>query len=144
MAILGGCAGSTTGGLKMIRVLVVWLQIKREFKHLVHPHLVIPIKLGKMLLAQRVIDGIWGFLIAFFLTYWVCVFAVILCGMNAADAMLSVFATLTNVGPGLGIISQSFSQVPDNAKYVFSFAMAAGRLEIFSLLLLFTPTFWKS
>lgn len=53
--------------------------------------------------------------------------------MNAADAMLSVFATLTNVGPGLGIISQSFSQVPDNAKYVFSFAMAAGRLEIFFL-----------
>lgn len=142
-AILGGCAGSTTGGLKMIRVLVVWLQVKREFKHLVHPHLVIPIKLGKTLLPQRVIDGIWGFLIAFFLTYWVCVFAVILCGMNAVDAMLSVFATLTNVGPGLGMISQGFSQVPDNAKYVFSFAMAAGRLEIFSLLLLFTPTFWK-
>ncbi|MGQ0286707.1 TrkH family potassium uptake protein [Pasteurellaceae bacterium 22721_9_1] len=143
-ALIGGCAGSTSGGLKTIRVLVIWLQVKREFKHLVHPNLVIPVKLDDTLLSQRVIDGIWGFLVAFFLTYWGCVFAVILCGMSAQDALLSVFATLTNVGPGLGLISQSFAEVPDSAKYVFSFAMTAGRLEIFSLLILFSPTFWKT
>lgn len=143
-AILGGCAGSTSGGLKAIRVLVVWLQVKREFKRLVHPNLVVPIKLGDSLLSQRVIEGIWAFLVAFFLTYWGCVFAVILCGMNALDAMSAVFATLTNVGPGLGLISQSFAEVPDSAKYIFSFAMTAGRLEIFSLLILFSPTFWKT
>lgn len=143
-AILGGCAGSTSGGLKAIRVLVVWLQVKREFKHLVHPNLVVPIKLGNTLLSSRVVESIWAFIAAFFLTYWVCVFGVILCGMNSLDAMAAVFATLTNAGPGLGMISQSFAEVPDSAKYIFSFAMTAGRLEIFSLLILFSPTFWKT
>lgn len=143
-AVLGGCAGSTSGGLKMIRVLVIWLQFKRELKSLVHPNLVIPIKLGDNLLSIQVIERIWAFIIAFFLTYWLCVFAAILCGMSAFDAMGAVFATLSNAGPGLGIVSSSFADVPDSAKYVFSFAMVAGRLEIFSLLVLFSPTFWRT
>lgn len=143
-ALLGGCAGSTSGGLKMIRVLVIWLQFKRELKCLVHPNLVIPIKLGDRLLSIQVIERIWAFLIVFFLTYWLCVFAAILCGMGAFDAIGAVFATISNTGPGLGIVSSSFANVPDNAKYVFSFAMVAGRLEVFSLLILFSPAFWRT
>lgn len=143
-AVLGGCAGSTSGGLKMIRVLVIWLQFKRELKYLIHPNLVVPIKLGDNLLSINVIERIWAFLIAFFLTYWLCVFAAILCGMGAFDAMGAVFATISNAGPGLGVVSSSFANVPDNAKYVFSFAMVAGRLEIFSLLVLFSPAFWRA
>ncbi|MFU2059977.1 TrkH family potassium uptake protein [Avibacterium volantium] len=142
--LLGGCAGSTSGGLKMIRVLVVWLQFKRELKSLVHPNLVVPVKLGDNLLSMHVIERIWAFLIAFFLTFWLCVFAAILCGMGAFDSIGAVFAAITNAGPGLGIISTSFADVPDSAKYVFSFAMVAGRLEVFSLLVLFSPTFWRT
>ncbi|MFZ7164856.1 TrkH family potassium uptake protein [Avibacterium avium] len=142
--LLGGCAGSTSGGLKMIRVLVVWLQFKRELKSLVHPNLVVPVKLGDNLLSMHVIERIWAFLIAFFLTFWLCVFVVIACGMGAFDAIGAVFATLTNAGPGLGIISTSFADVPDSAKYVFTFAMVAGRLEVFSLLVLFSPAFWRT
>ncbi|MCK3657918.1 potassium transporter [Pasteurellaceae bacterium Pebbles2] len=143
-AILGGCAGSTSGGLKMIRVLIMWLQFKRELKFLVHPNLVVPIKLGDNLVSPRVIESIWAFLIAFFLTYWLCVFAVILSGMETLDAMAAVFATLTNVGPGIGSASHGFIEASDSAKYILSFAMIAGRLEIFSLLILFSPTFWKT
>lgn len=143
-AILGGCGGSTAGGLKMIRVLVIWLQFKRELKYLVHPNLIIPIKLGNQLLPERVLGGIWTFIVAFFLTYWICVFAVTLSGISAFDAMGAVFATITNAGPGIGKISLQFATAPDFAKYVFSFAMTAGRLEMFSLLILFSLVFWKS
>ncbi|APB79150.1 TPA: potassium transporter [Pasteurella multocida] len=142
-SVIGGCGGSTTGGLKTIRVLILWLQVKRELRSLVHPNLVQPIKLGQNILPIRMLESIWAFLMIFILVYWVCVFAVILCGMDVFDAMGSVFATLTNAGPGLGVIHQDFLNVPESAKIVFAFAMICGRLEIFSLLVLFTPTFWK-
>ena len=143
-AIIGGCAGSTSGGLKVIRVLVLWLQVKRELKYLVHPNLVQPIKLGKDILPQRVIESIWAFFIVFILVFLLCVTAAIWCGMETADAIGAVLAAMTNAGPGLGSVSQSFAHVPDEAKFVFSFAMVCGRLEIFSLLVLFSPTFWKA
>ncbi|HBO38673.1 MAG TPA: potassium transporter [Pasteurellaceae bacterium] len=142
--IIGGCAGSTSGGLKAIRVLIMWLQFKRELKHLIHPNLVVPIKLDNVIVPARVIEGIWSFLIGFLLIFWLCVFAVVLCGMEPLEAMGAVLATLTNTGPGLGSISMSFADVPDNAKYIFSFAMVCGRLEIFSLLVLLSPAFWET
>lgn len=87
--------------LKTIRVLILWLQVKRELRSLVHPNLVQPIKLGQNILPIRMLESIWAFLMIFILMYWVCVFAVILCGMDVFDAMGSVFATLTNVVQGL-------------------------------------------
>lgn len=143
-AIVGGCAGSTAGGLKTIRVLVLWLQLKRELKQLVHPSLVNSIKLQKTVLPMRVVESIWAFLIIFILVFFGCFFAALLCGMSAFDALGGVWATVTNVGPGIGMTSAGFSEVPDSAKYVFIFAMIAGRLEFFSLLVIFTPTFWKT
>ncbi|MCK9005608.1 TrkH family potassium uptake protein [Haemophilus influenzae] len=142
-AVIGGCGGSTTGGLKAIRTLILWKQIDRELHSLIHPNLVQPIRIGKNRLAPRMIESIWAFFIIFILVYWGCVFAVILCGMNTFDAMGAVFATLTNAGPGLGFIHESFIGVPESAKLVFSFAMICGRLEMFSLIVLFIPSFWK-
>ncbi|PJG84250.1 TrkH family potassium uptake protein [Conservatibacter flavescens] len=143
-SLIGGCGGSTTGGLKTIRVLILWLQVKRELRSLVHPNLVQPIKLGNTILPIRMLESIWAFLMVFILVYWGCVFGVILCGMSAFDAMGAVFATLTNAGPGLGAVHNDFFNVPESAKIVLTFAMICGRLETFSLLVLFTPTFWKS
>ncbi|MFD0966727.1 TrkH family potassium uptake protein [Seminibacterium arietis] len=143
-AIIGGCAGSTSGGLKAIRVLVLTLQANRELEQLVHPNLVKPIKFGKDILPRRVVESIWAFFVVFIFIFLVLVMAVILCGMNAFDAAGAVLATLTNAGPGLGSISLGFSHVPDSAKFVFAFAMVCGRLELFSLLVLFTPAFWKT
>lgn len=143
-AVIGGCAGSTSGGLKAIRVLVLSLQATRELNHLVHPNLVQPIKFGRNILPQRVVESIWAFLITFLFVFLICVFAVILCGMEPYDAIGGVLATLTNAGPGLGATSQTFAHVPDSAKFVFTFAMVCGRLELFSLLVLFTSAFWKT
>lgn len=142
-SIIGGCGGSTTGGLKTVRVLILWLQLKRELSFLVHPNLVQPIKLGQRILPTRVIENIWAFVIIFILVFWFCVFAAILCGLSGFDAIAGVFASLTNAGPGLGIVHENFATVPESAKLVFVFAMVCGRLEIFSLLVLFSPAFWK-
>ncbi len=143
-ASVGGCAGSTSGGLKAIRVLVLWLQVKRELKQLVHPSLVNSIKLEKTALPMRIIESIWAFFIVFILVFFGCTFAAMLCGMNAFDALGGVWATVTNAGPGVGLTSLGFADAPDSAKYVFIFSMIAGRLEFFSLLVIFTPTFWKT
>lgn len=101
-AVIGGCAGSTSGGLKAIRVLVLSLQATRELNHLVHPNLVQPIKFGRNILPQRVVESIWAFLITFLFVFLICVFAVILCGMEPYDAIGGVLATLTNAGPAWG------------------------------------------
>ena len=130
-SFIGGCAGSTGGGLKVVRVLVLYLQGKRELNRLIHPNLVYPIKLGKRVLDERVIQSIWAL-------------GVISCGVETFDAFNAVIACLNNVGPALGSVSSNFVGIPDDAKWILTLAMVCGRLEIFSLLVLFTPAFWKS
>ncbi|MDG6897513.1 potassium transporter [Actinobacillus delphinicola] len=141
--LLGGCAGSTSGGLKMIRALVLWLQGKRELLMLIHPNIIHPVKLGDNVVPRRALENIWAFLIVYILVFWLCVFGAIACGMGGFDAIGAVISTITNTGPGLGSTSENFSSVPDASKLVFSFAMVAGRLEFFSLLVVFMPAFWK-
>ena len=142
-SFIGGCAGST-GGLKVIRILVLSLQGKRELKRLIHPNLVYPIKLGKRVLDERVIQSIWAFFSAYLLVFVVCLLGVISCGVETFDAFNAVIACLNNLGPGLGSVSSNFVSIPDSAKWILTLTMVCGRLEIFSLLVLFTPAFWKS
>ncbi|QEH46379.1 potassium transporter [Aggregatibacter actinomycetemcomitans] len=141
---IGGCAGSTGGGLKVVRVLVLYLQAKRELKRLIHPNLVYPIKLGKRVLDERVIQSIWAFFSAYLLVFVICLLGAISCGVETFDAFNAVIACLNNVGPALGTVSSNFVGIPDSAKWILTLAMVCGRLEIFSLLVLFTPAFWKS
>nr|WP_241009476.1 TrkH family potassium uptake protein [Aggregatibacter actinomycetemcomitans] len=141
---IGGCAGSTGGGLKVVRVLVLYLQAKRELKRLIHPNLVYPIKLGKRVLDERVIQSIWAFFSAYLLVFVICLLGVISCGVETFDAFNTVIACLNNVGPALGAVSSNFVGIPDSAKWILTLAMVCGRLEIFSLLVLFTPAFWRS
>ena len=143
-SFIGGCAGSTGGGLKVIRILVLSLQGKRELKRLIHPNLVYPIKLGKRVLDERVIQSIWAFFSAYLLVFVVCLLGVISCGVETFDAFNAVIACLNNLGPGLGSVSSNFVSIPDRAKWILTLTMVCGRLEIFSLLVLFTPAFWKS
>lgn len=142
-SLLGGCAGSTTGGLKLVRVLVLWLQMKRILNQMIHPNIVQPIKFGNSILPLTVLERIWAFLIAFILVFWGCVFALTLCGLSIFDAIGAVFAALTNAGPGVGIVSQNVSGVPDSGKLVLTFAMFCGRLEVFTLLVILSPMFWR-
>lgn len=143
-SFIGGCAGSTGGGLKVIRVLLLTLQGGRELKRLVHPKAVFPIKVGGKVLSQRVVDAVWGFFSAYALVFVLCMLGLIASGMDELSAFSAVAATLNNLGPGLGQVSLHFANVNDNAKWVLILSMLFGRLEIFTLLILFTPTFWKS
>ncbi len=143
-SFIGGCAGSTGGGLKVIRVLLLTLQGGRELKRLVHPKAVFPIKVGGKALPQRVVDAVWGFFSAYALVFVLCMLGLIASGMDELSAFSAVAATLNNLGPGLGEVSVHFANVNDAAKWVLIVSMLFGRLEVFTLLILFTPTFWKS
>lgn len=143
-AFIGGCAGSVGGGLKVARVIVLYLQGKRELKRAIHPNLIFPIKWGKRILDERIINGIWAFFSAYLLVFIIGLLGVIACGVTPFNAFNAVLACLNNVGPGLGAVSTNMIMIPDSAKWLLTIIMVCGRLEIFTLLALFTPAFWKA
>ncbi|ELV8697401.1 TrkH family potassium uptake protein [Vibrio fluvialis] len=143
-SFIGGCAGSTGGGMKVIRVFLLTLQGAREMKRLVHPRAIYHIKIGDSALPQRVVDAVWGFFSAYALVFVVCMLALIATGMDELSAFSAVAATLNNLGPGLGEVAVHFADVNDTAKWILVVSMLFGRLEIFTLLILLTPTFWRS
>lgn len=143
-SFIGGCAGSTGGGMKVIRILLLSLQGSRELKRLVHPRALYSIKIGNKALPQQIVDAVWGFFSAYALVFVLCMLALIAMGIDELTAFSAVVATLNNLGPGLGEISMHFGDLNSGAKWVLILSMLFGRLEIFTLLVLFTPTFWRS
>ncbi|WP_413736173.1 Trk system potassium transporter TrkH [Sodalis sp. RH21] len=142
-AFIGGCAGSTGGGLKVIRILLLYLQGSRELKRLVHPNAVYTIKLGNRALPERILEAVWGFFSAYVLVFIVSMLAIIATGVDNFSAFAAVTATLNNLGPGLGVVAENFSSMNAAAKWILILTMLFGRLEVFTLLVLFTPTFWR-
>jgi len=143
-SFIGGCAGSTGGGLKVIRVLLLNLQGIRELKRLVHPKAVYKIKLGNKALPDRVIEAVWGFFSTYALVFVVCMLALLMTGMDELSSFSATLAMLNNLGPGLGEVAVHFNEVSAMSKWIMIIAMLFGRLEIFTLLVLFTPVFWKN
>jgi trk system potassium uptake protein TrkH len=133
-SFVGGSAGSTAGGIKVIRCLLIVKQGLREIIRLVHPNAEIPVKLGQSAVPYRVVDAVWGFF-----AVYIVVFGMI----DQVTAFSAVAATLNNLGPGLGEVAAGFMTVGDTAKWIAIFGMLLGRLEIFTLLVLITPTFWR-
>ncbi|WP_166422451.1 TrkH family potassium uptake protein [Paraglaciecola sp. 20A4] len=143
-SFIGGCAGSTGGGLKVVRVLLLYLQGKREVDRLIHPKAVYTVKLGDRALPDRVVEAVWGFFSAYAMIFVIIMVCLIATGMDDVSAFTATAATLNNLGPGLGTVSGSFADVSDMGKWLLILAMLFGRLEVFSLLVLFSPTFWRS
>jgi trk system potassium uptake protein TrkH len=143
LAFMGGCTGSTGGGMKVLRVMLLIKQGAREIKQLVHPQAELPVKLGQQTVSDRVIQAVWGFFSVYIGLFIVLTLVMMGIGLDAISAFGAVAATLTNLGPGLGIVASNFAAVPDAAKWVGCVAMILGRLEIFTLLVLFTPVFWR-
>lgn len=142
-AFAGGCAGSTAGGLKIVRVLLIYLQGMREVKRLIHPSAVIPVKLGRDPVPDRVMEAVWGFFSAYVMVFLVFLLLLLATGENFITAFSAVAACLNNLGPGLGGVAANYAGQPDFSKWVLCLAMLMGRLEIFTLLVLFTPHFWR-
>ena len=142
-AFIGACAGSTGGGIKIIRMLLLYKQGSRQIKRLIHPNAVIPIKLGRKPVGSRVIDAVWGFLAAYVLIFAVLMLVCMALGEDPITAYSAVGACLNNLGPGLGDATLNYSTLSDGTKYVLSFAMLLGRLELFTLLVVLSPSFWE-
>ncbi|WP_415904787.1 TrkH family potassium uptake protein [Neptuniibacter sp. QD48_55] len=142
-AFAGGCAGSTGGGMKVIRVLLILKQGYREIQRLVHPNAIIPVKLGKKPISDKVLEAVWGFFSVYMIVFVAMLIVLLATGLDQVTAWSAVGATLNNLGPGLGDVSAHYGNLNDPAKWVLCFAMLLGRLEVFTLLVLFTPIFWK-
>lgn len=143
-SFIGGCAGSTGGGLKVIRVFLLFLQGRREIDRLIHPKAVYAVKLGERAMPDRVVEAVWGFFSAYAMIFVIIMLGMIATGLDNISAFTATAATLNNLGPGLGSVAGTYSEVSDPGKWLLVIAMVFGRLEVFSLLVLFSPTFWRS
>ena len=143
-SFIGGSAGSTAGGIKVIRWLLVYKQGVREIARLVHPNAEIPVKLGTKAVQPRVVEAVWGFFSVYIIVFGVMLLAMMSTGLDQVTAFSAVAATLNNLGPGLGGVASGFMDLTDTAKWISVAGMLLGRLEIFTLLVLITPTFWRT
>lgn len=143
-SFIGGCASSTAGGLKVVRVVLLFRQGVRELNRLVHPSGVYSVKLGQRILPQRVVEAVWGFFAAYALVFVVIMLGLLATGLEDITAFSATAAALNNLGPGLGEVAANYATIPDGAKWLLVLAMIFGRLEVFTLLVLLTPTFWRS
>ncbi len=144
MSAVGGCANSTSGGMKVIRMILLFKQGRREIHQLIHPQAVVSIKLGNKPVPDQVINSVWGFLALYILSYVAFSLAMTATGADLVTAFSSVTACLNNLGPGLGAVADNYASVSDPGKWLLAFTMLLGRLELFTLLVLFSRSFWRS
>jgi len=142
-SFIGGCAGSTGGGMKVIRFLLLFKQGIREISRLVHPNAQIPVKVGNKAMPERVVEAVWGFFATYVGCFTLMMLVLLATGLDQVTAFSAVAACLNNLGPGLGEVGYHYGEINDTAKWVLSMAMILGRLEIFTLLVLLSPAFWR-
>lgn len=142
-AFVGGCAGSTGGGMKVIRILLLSKQGIREVKRLIHPNGVFSIKFGQQAVPDRVVGAIWGFFSVYLLAFVFMLLALLATGLDQVTAWSAVGATLNNLGPGLGDVAANYGSINDTAKCVLSMSMLLGRLEVFTFIVILSPMFWR-
>lgn len=143
MSAIGSCAGSTGGGVKVMRFWLLAKQTQRELFRLVHPNAERPIKIGHKTVEENILNGVWGFFSAYALILVAGTLLLLNGGLDAVSAFSAVAASLHNLGPGLGLVADNYAAVGDISKIILCIIMLLGRLEIFTLLVVLTPTFWR-
>lgn len=144
LMLFGGCTSSTGGGIKNLRILVAFKFMGSELKKLFHPHGVFPIRTGDRVVPERLVSNIIGFIALYILIFFLGVMAMTGLGLDIDTSIGAVAATLGNVGPGIGGVGpvENYSHLPVLGKWILSFLMLVGRLEIFTVLVIMTRTFW--
>jgi len=142
---VGACAGSTGGGMKVVRILLLFRQGTREIRRLIHPQGVIQVKLGGQNLSPSLASALWGFFALYLVSFVVIAVLVALTGVDMVTALSAAAACLTNTGPGFGEVgpASNFAGIPAAGKVVLMGAMILGRLEIYSFIVLLVPEFWR-
>ncbi|WMS41038.1 TrkH family potassium uptake protein [Acuticoccus sp. MNP-M23] len=146
LTFIGGCSGSTTGGIKVYRFIITFQALRRAFTRLVYPNAVQPLRFGDKRIEQDVFDSVVIYFVAFFLVYAFTILALSLAGQDFVTALTGAQTALTNVGPGLGETigpAGNFAPLGEFELWLLSFVMLLGRLEIMTVLILFTPVFWR-
>jgi trk system potassium uptake protein TrkH len=143
LAFIGGCAGSTAGGMKVIRIILLYRQSIREIQRLIHPHAIFPIKIGGQKTSDTIISAVWGFFFLYIASFAIMTMLLTATGLDAETSYSAVGACITNLGPALGQAGPNYAGLNDVAKVILSIAMLLGRLEIYTLLVLLTPAFWR-
>jgi trk system potassium uptake protein TrkH len=142
--VIGACAGSTTGGLKCIRLLVLFKVARNEFKHITHPNAVLPVRINKQVISPSIRSTILAFTFLYAFIIIISTLIMMGLGMGFDESFGCAISSLGNMGPGIGSCGPAYSwnAIPDAAKWLLSLLMLLGRLEIFTVLLLFTSDFW--
>ena len=141
----GACAGSTSGGIKCIRSVIMARIAKNEFRQILHPNAVLPVRVNGLSVSATTKSTVLAFFVVFVLLVFIGWFTMMIIGLDFDDAYSVVISSLANVGPGIGMCGPAFSwdALPDAAKWLSTIYMLIGRLELFTVLLLLSPTFWK-
>ncbi len=144
LMFIGGMAGSTGGGMKTMRVQILLKQAKVELNKLVHPNVVYPIRIGKKVLGEGIVANILAFFLLYALLMFIGVVFMAALGLDHITSFSSVLACLSNIGPGLGDVgpTDNYASIPIAGKWMLSFLMIAGRLELYTVLVLLTKTYW--
>jgi trk system potassium uptake protein TrkH len=144
VAFIGGCAGSTAGGMKVIRIILLHRQALREIRRLIHPNAIFPVKYDGHSASPIVMDAIWGFFFLFIASFAIMTMLLTATGLDMVTSYSAVVACISNMGPGLGDAGLHYASLNDPAKIILCFAMLLGRLEIYTLMVLFLPEFWQA
>lgn len=142
----GSCAGSTGSGIKIVRILLLYKNSLLELKRLIHPQAIIPVRLNRKAIPQSIIFNVLAFFLIYIIIFAFGSLAMSMMGLEFESAVGSVAACISNIGPGLGLVGPvlNFSLVPNPGKWLLSLLMLLGRLELFTVLILFSPAFWRS
>jgi trk system potassium uptake protein TrkH len=145
LMFMGGCAGSTGGGMKCMRLMIVGKHVFRELSLLIHPRAVIPLKIDRKTVSPQIINGILAFVGLFIGMWTVSTFMLVFLGMDVITAIGATTATLSNIGPGLNKVgaADTYSWISQPCKWILIFDMLAGRLELYTVFILMVPDFWR-
>ena len=142
-SFIGGCAGSTGGGMKVIRAALVFHHSLRELRRLIYPSGVFSVRFGRRAADDRVLQAVWGFVGVYVMLAVLITLLFMMTGMDAGTALSTTTASLNNLGVGIDGVASGFGEVSTFAKWLMCFAMLLGRLEVFTMLVLFMPLFWR-
>jgi trk system potassium uptake protein TrkH len=143
VGFIGGCSGSTSGGMKVARVQLVVQQGLRELRQMVHPKAQFLVTMGGKRVSESIVISVGGFCALYITVYLVLMLLLVADGVDTETAFSTVAACINNMGPALGLNGMHFQALSDAAAWLMSFAMLTGRLEIFTILVLLTPSFWQ-
>ena len=143
MSFIGACTGSTGGGIKVMRIAVLFKLLKKELLRIIHPTAEITVKINQQTITDELSTTIYNFFIFYILSYIILSLILMFSGIDITTSLTAVASCINNLGPASGIAAENYASINTFGKYILSFAMLLGRLEIYTLLIIFTPYFWK-